>query len=206
MGILLNSNLSWSNHITSICTKARKLLGLLYRRFYIHAEPSALFRLYLSLVRPHLEYASDVWTPTCRSHCLAQIPKPNFWTFSMSIILCLFMTLCLTFMSVHFKLVVWRTKFAQYMFKIVHNLISFPPIHVPRHSRIGYSAYLQTFAHTNSFLHSFVPSTISLWNSLHSNVTTSTPTVLQRKRAKLLKLLKFYSKTILSSYLCLERV
>ena len=39
LGILLNSDLPWSNHITSICTKARKLLGLLYRRFYKHAEP-----------------------------------------------------------------------------------------------------------------------------------------------------------------------
>jgi len=43
------------------------------------------------------------------------------------------------------------------MFKTVHNLISFPPILVPRHSRIGYNAYLQPFAHTNSFLYSFVP-------------------------------------------------
>ena len=40
-----------------------KLLGLLYRRFYKHAEPPALFQLYLSLVRPHLRYASDVWDP-----------------------------------------------------------------------------------------------------------------------------------------------
>jgi len=63
LGILLNSDLSWSNHVTSICTKARKLLGLLYRRFYKHAEPSALLQLYFSLIRPHLEYASDVWDP-----------------------------------------------------------------------------------------------------------------------------------------------
>jgi len=32
-------------------------------RFYKHAEPSALLQLYHSLVRPHLEYASDVWDP-----------------------------------------------------------------------------------------------------------------------------------------------
>ena len=44
------------------------------------------------------------------------------------------------------------------MFKIVHNLIVFPPsIFVPRQSRTGSNAYFQPFAHTNSFLHSFVP-------------------------------------------------
>ena len=60
LGILLSSDLSWSEHIESICTKASKLL---YHKFYKHAELPALFQLYLSLVRPHLEYASDVWTP-----------------------------------------------------------------------------------------------------------------------------------------------
>ena len=64
------------------------------------------------------------------------------------------------------------------MFKIVHNLVIFPPsIFVPRQSRTGSNAYLQPFAHTNSFLHSFVPSTISLWNHylVMSLVYTYTP-------------------------------
>ena len=77
LGILLKSDLSWSNHITSICTKARKLLGLLYRRFYKYAEPSALFQHYLSLVRPHLEYASDVWDPHLQKD-MSGILEPEF--------------------------------------------------------------------------------------------------------------------------------
>ncbi len=63
LGIILSSDLSWSCHVESICARARKVLGLLYRRFYTNAEPPALLQLYLSLVRPHLEYASDVWDP-----------------------------------------------------------------------------------------------------------------------------------------------
>ena len=46
-----------------MCMKARKILGLLYRRFYSNSDGSTLLQLYLSLVRPHLEYASPVWNP-----------------------------------------------------------------------------------------------------------------------------------------------
>ena len=37
--------------------KARRILGLLYRRFYGQASQDSLKQLYPSLVRPHLEYA-----------------------------------------------------------------------------------------------------------------------------------------------------
>ena len=127
LGILLSSDLSWSEHIESICTKASKLL---YHKFYKHAEPPALFQLYLSLVRPHLEYASDVWTPPTKG-------QNTYWK-------CTLQSLC-------FNPADWNTT----MFKIVHNLIVFPPsIFVPRQSRTGSNAYFQPFAHTNSFLHS----------------------------------------------------
>ena len=38
LGLLLTSDLSWSKHIEGICTKTKKILGLLYRRFYQHAN------------------------------------------------------------------------------------------------------------------------------------------------------------------------
>ena len=63
LGLLLTPDLSWSTHVDSICSKARKLLGLLYRKYYQYAEPQILLQLYVSLVRPHLEYASPVWNP-----------------------------------------------------------------------------------------------------------------------------------------------
>ena len=45
-----------------VCSKARKILGLLHRRFY-NAPANTLFQLYLSMMCPHLEYASLVWSP-----------------------------------------------------------------------------------------------------------------------------------------------
>ena len=58
-----NSDLSWSPHISNLCVKARKLVGLLYRQFYQHADPSTLLQLYRAFIRPHLEYCAIVWDP-----------------------------------------------------------------------------------------------------------------------------------------------
>ena len=63
LGVLLSHDLSWGGHVQSICSKARKILGLLYRRFYNNAPGDSLLQLYLSLVRPHLDYASAIWSP-----------------------------------------------------------------------------------------------------------------------------------------------
>ena len=63
LGVLLSSELSGSAHIESICTITRKLIGLLYRRFYGNVDQQSLYSLYSALVRPHLEYAVPVWDP-----------------------------------------------------------------------------------------------------------------------------------------------
>ena len=47
LGLLLESDLSWSQHIEAKCTKARKLLGLLYRGFRNYTSLSAMAKLYL---------------------------------------------------------------------------------------------------------------------------------------------------------------
>ena len=63
LGLLISSDLSWSSHIDNICSKAKRILGLLYRRFYRQSNEQTLRQLYVSLVRPHLEYAAPVWSP-----------------------------------------------------------------------------------------------------------------------------------------------
>ena len=69
LGLLLTSDLSWTKHIENKCTTARKLLGLLYRRFYQHADEKTLRQLYISIVRPHLEYAAPLWDPHLQKDC-----------------------------------------------------------------------------------------------------------------------------------------
>ena len=63
LGVTITADLSWTLHISNCCNKTRKLIGLLYRRFHLHASSPTLLKLYSSFIRPHLEYASIVWNP-----------------------------------------------------------------------------------------------------------------------------------------------
>ena len=63
LGLQINSDLSWSPHVAKLCIKARKLVGLLYRRFGKLADTATLLQLYKSFIRPNLEYCSVVWDP-----------------------------------------------------------------------------------------------------------------------------------------------
>ena len=66
LGLLITFNLMWSTHIANICTKTRTLIGLLYRWFYKYSSCNTLIKLYVSFIRPHLEYAAAVWDPSLR--------------------------------------------------------------------------------------------------------------------------------------------
>ena len=69
LGLRIQCDLSWTDHIRNICSKARRLVGMLFRQFYHCAESSTIRTLYLTLIRPHLEYASDVWDPYLIKDC-----------------------------------------------------------------------------------------------------------------------------------------
>ena len=63
LGVVLTLNLSWTPHIEAFCSKARHLIGLVYRNFDHHASPQTLLNLYTSLILPHLSHSSSVWDP-----------------------------------------------------------------------------------------------------------------------------------------------
>ena len=63
LGVLITSDLLWSSHISNICNKTRRLIGIMYRRFYKHSSSNTLLKLYTSFIRPHLEYAAISWDP-----------------------------------------------------------------------------------------------------------------------------------------------
>ena len=63
LGVMLTCDMSWSAHVSMVCSRARKILSVIYRQFYANATSAVLLQLYLSMVRPHVEYAAAVWSP-----------------------------------------------------------------------------------------------------------------------------------------------
>ena len=60
VGVASEHDVSWHGHITSITTSAAKKLGFLFRarRYFSSLN---LYTLYVSQIRPCLEYCSYVW-------------------------------------------------------------------------------------------------------------------------------------------------
>ena len=62
LGIFVSSDLKWNIHVSNIASKANKVLGMLVKNFTCR-DVDLWKQLYISLVRPHLEFASSVWNP-----------------------------------------------------------------------------------------------------------------------------------------------
>ena len=62
LGVLIDSKLTFKQHIAGIVTKAYTRCNLIFRSFHSHNVDS-LLRAYCVYVRPLLEYASEVWSP-----------------------------------------------------------------------------------------------------------------------------------------------
>lgn len=62
LGVIMTSNLSWSDHHHLITSKAYRSLGVIRRTFTTNSI-STKRQLYLSLVRSQLTYCSPIWRP-----------------------------------------------------------------------------------------------------------------------------------------------
>ncbi|MCG8045675.1 MAG: reverse transcriptase family protein [Candidatus Thiodiazotropha endolucinida] len=62
LGVIIDSNLLFRDHITSKVNLANRNLGIIFRSFTF-IDQDMFLHLYKSLVRPHIEYASPVWSP-----------------------------------------------------------------------------------------------------------------------------------------------
>ena len=63
LGIIVTNNLSWSKHYHFICGKAYRALHFIRRNISASSSTSVKRSLYISLVRSHLSYCSQLWSP-----------------------------------------------------------------------------------------------------------------------------------------------
>ena len=66
LGIIVDENLRFSNHIINKVNKANQIMGII-RRTMVYLNRHNFSLLYTSLVRPHLKYGNVVWSPFLKS-------------------------------------------------------------------------------------------------------------------------------------------
>ena len=178
LGITIKSDLSWTTHIQNICGKARRLLGLLYRKYYCYSNYQTLLRLYVALVRPHLEYACEVWDPhlTKDINALESVQKfalrmcTKQWSTPYQDLLTITNVPSLKSRRCYLRLSLLQ--------KIKNGTFFFPQIHliterhaIGRHNRD--QLLKRPFARTNLYYYSYLPRTITVWNKLPASVVNA---------------------------------
>ena len=170
LGILISTDLSWKRHIEGICVKVNKLVGMLYWKFSLCANPYIMARLYLSQIRPHLEYGVQVWHPHLATDTAALEKVQKFalricsrnWCSTDGDLLEMFKLESLEHRRIHLSL----CRFS----KIINGHVTYPPNHLPNRyfpSRCTHTLqYCIPPARTNHLKCSFMPRTIAVWNNL----------------------------------------
>ena len=176
----MHNKLCWNNHIQNVCKKANSSLGFLRRNLQIsqtHIKASA----YTALVRPQLEYAAAVWDPHTKENQnkieMVQRRAARFACKNYD------MKASVTTMLQNLG---WRSLLQRradlrlvLFYKCLHGLVAvdlspdlIPKQRCSRHSHpmsfvipVESKVYLQK---------SFLPRTITQWNSLPASIALST--------------------------------
>ena len=63
LGVLVDSQLTFKDHILQAVAKSNKLLLGIIRRSFVHLDEDTIRLLFRGIVRPVLEYGQAVWSP-----------------------------------------------------------------------------------------------------------------------------------------------
>ena len=159
-------------HALGIERVYKKVIGLIYRQYYQHSNTDTLKQLYMSSVRPHLEYATAVWDPHLQKDINKLEKVQTFalrmctknWTADYDSLL----TSC-NLPSLKKRRLFLKLSF---LYQLVNNLVILPSHNVSHrearlNTRSASSAQLvRPFCRTESYKQSFFPDTIYHWNHL----------------------------------------
>ena len=68
--MFIDNKLTFSKHISTKIKVANRNLGLIFRTF-TNIDKDIFLNLFKSIVRPHIEYASSVWSPVFKKDMIA---------------------------------------------------------------------------------------------------------------------------------------
>jgi len=176
LGVQLQSNISWKDHINIKTKKANNMLGFL-RRNLKNSNSDTKTKAYISMVRPHLEYCCTVWSPHHQNQIkqveMVQRRAARFVsnryrnTSSVQDMLT----------NLNWESLETRRKKIQLtlLYKITNNLIDINPKDYLQKTNSRTRAshqqkYLPYSTKTDCYKHSFFPNTIPLWNRLPASV------------------------------------
>ena len=170
LGILISSDLMWSSHISSICSKTRRLTGMLYRQFYKYSSPNTM------IIRPHLEYACTAWDPFLKKDVNVLEDVQEFalrvctksWDLTYDALL----------FETHLPSLAVRRQQAKLcsLYSFINHLCHFPnaPLENRAHpyaTRVSQMHALVPIPHhSNQYRGSFFPSAIEVWNKLSPDI------------------------------------
>jgi len=62
LGVIISEDMKWDKQCGAAASKTNVILGMIERSFCVRSR-EIVIPLYKSLVRPHLEYCSQIWNP-----------------------------------------------------------------------------------------------------------------------------------------------
>jgi len=177
LGVLFNSKLNFSEHISQIVSKAKQRIYLLFKAFS-SSNTQALILAYKTYVLPIVEYCSPVWSPSLVCDIMKLEAVQRLFTrrldpcrnlsYSERLNYCCLITLERRRLIADLVL----------LYKIVHNLVTVDldnALSFSKGSTRGHSYKLEVKrARTNVRLHFFTVRTIKIWNSLTEAVVSAT--------------------------------
>ena len=179
LGLTLTPDLKFNSHINNVTAKANSVLGLLRRNLKISSQ-AVKTQAYQSLVRPHLEYASTVWSP----HTSDNIKKVEMVQRRAARYVCnrWHNTSSVSEMVSHLgweSLAVRRSNMRLHtMYRIVHTTMGDPWhrwLTLSTRQTRGFHPwrYIPLSPSNDPYKFSFLPCTIPVWNSLPLHVVSS---------------------------------
>ena len=78
MGVIIDSTLSWKEHLNNLSKKLSRTIGIMYKlRPFVNMQ--IMKNIYYALFYSHVIYGIQVWDNACDKHIKAVLILPNIY-------------------------------------------------------------------------------------------------------------------------------